>query len=386
MNDPAAPPPSGSQSQPAQSGQPAQPAKPAQPAPVRHWGDNAVFCVYDLAVSPVTFDFLQFLGGCESFRVSKGAEHIHVIITHGNNAAYRRHTPKDLALDDAAKMWRVQHILAPAAWQLKHCSGVSVYKSRLDCARFLRNIPKERVFPPNYDLNKPSIFFMMYQVCQVAAKGLPVQGMEADPACLANVDLWLKEQGIDRPIVALNLRQSTFESSRDCRIDDWARFAEHIRSRGFEPVAVPDTDIALTTQQSTRDPRLKWYYPGGLDVGLRLAMFRRAKITASFGGGPAFMNVFMPDTNFLIFMGFDVMPKAVPSKEAMHRTMGFPWGEQFPFASPTQVLDWRPDKYEHLVEAFDDLLVKVQAKDAAKDAAKLATAEISAAASSGADI
>lgn len=356
MNDPAAPPPPG-----------AQPDQNAQPAP-KHWGQNAVFCVYDLALSPVTFDFLQFLGGCEAFRVSRRAEHIHVMIVHGNGASYRRRTPKDFALDDAAKMWRVQHILAPCAWQLKQCSGVSVFKSRLDGARFLQNVPKDRVFPPKYTINAPTMFFMMHQVCSVAKGGLPVQGMEADPACLANVDLWLKEQGVDRPVVALNLRQSTFEPSRDSRIDDWVRFAEHIRSCGFEPIAIPDTDIALTTQESTRDQRLKWYYPAGLDVGLRLAMFRRAKITASFGGGPAFMNVFMPDTNFLIFMGFEVMPKAVPSKEDMHRTMGFPWGEQFPFASPTQVLDWRPDKYEHLVEAFDDLLVKVEAKDAAKRA------------------
>ena len=325
-------------------------------APLERLVENAIYGVYDLAVCPNTFDILQFLGSAEAFRRARNAKHIHVCFVMGPGLQFRKLTHKDRVMSDELKMWRVRHILEPCARMLAHSSGVSFFYSRPDLGRFLRHVPKHLVFPLDYQVSAPTRYFLTTGAVHLWNQGFDVRGLTPSKAALDNVQTWIETQGITKPIVSMTLRQSSLEEGRDCQFDNWMRFSEVVRAHGMHPVAIPDTEVALKLGPKSYSTEIDWYPLAAIDVDLRAALYKKSLLNMSFSGGPAFINVYTPGNNYLIFTGFVSMPKAAPTKEELAAQMGFAWGEQFPWATPTQRLVWEPDHYENLVQEFEAMV------------------------------
>lgn len=322
--------------------------------------DFTVYAVYDLAVSPITFDVLQFLQCAEMYRRMIKFARLNVVFVLGPNRQFRRATPKDEAVEIADKYWRLRHIHMEAAWLLKSCSGVNVFVDRGEAQRLLANLADIQVFPPKYKLGDPKWMFMVVQVLNMYRRtNISPIVFEASEAAVKSVDRWIERNGLTKPIVSLTLRHSIYESDRNASIPDWLAFARTLSDRGYDPVFVPDTDQALVARPDDYQTEFPHYWPGPVNMELRAALYRRAHICMSDNGAAAFIHHWMPDCHSIIFQPPSKIPgvfrRTQEGQAGIERVLGIKAGEQLPYCSPTQRLAWVDDSYENLVAEFDHL-------------------------------
>ena len=66
--------------------------------------NNTMYCVYDLAIAPITFDFMHFAVISEMARAANKFDYVHFVFTLNAERQWRMHTPKDKALSVEDKM------------------------------------------------------------------------------------------------------------------------------------------------------------------------------------------------------------------------------------------------------------------------------------------
>src|SRR5579883_2533363 len=94
-------------------------------------GDDILYAFYDLAVAPITFDFLWFLAGADLMRRREGKATVHVVIVPGPRQGLRREQPDyERIIDSNARRARISNILLPACALLPSVSGVTVASTR----------------------------------------------------------------------------------------------------------------------------------------------------------------------------------------------------------------------------------------------------------------
>ena len=88
--------------------------------------DGVLYAFYDLAVAPITFDFLWFLVGAELARQRRGLGSVHAVIVPGRQAGLREEDPHyDQFIDAAARRARIGNILLPACALLPSLAAVT---------------------------------------------------------------------------------------------------------------------------------------------------------------------------------------------------------------------------------------------------------------------
>lgn len=322
--------------------------------------DATVYAVYDLAVSPITFDVLQFLQCAEIYRRAINVSRINFVFVLGPDRRFRTVTPKDHAVQVPEKHWRLRHIHMEAAWLLKSCSGVNVFLDRAEARRLLSNVPDVQIFPPKYKLGDPKWMFMVVNVLALYRRsGISPIVFEPTDAAVKAVDRWIERNGLGRPIVALTLRNSVYETDRNARIGDWTAFARTLRDRGFDPVFVPDTDQALIANSADYHTEFPHYWQGPVNMELRAALYRRSHVCMSDNGAAAFIHHWMPDCHSVIFQPPSKVPQVFRAtregQAGIERVLGIKVGEQLPYCSPTQRIAWVEDTYDNLIAEFDRL-------------------------------
>lgn len=326
--------------------------------PLNQGLDNqTLYAVYDLAISPITFDVLQFLQLAEIHRRHVGFGRLSVVFVLGPERRFRERTPKDLAVAYSDKFWRLRHIHMQACWLLPSCSGVQVFLDRAEAARLLGRVPPQHVFPPKYRLDEPKWSFLVANVVSYHKQSgrTPLVFRPTDAACQA-VDRWIEANRLTRPIVALTLRNSIYEEDRNARFEEWLRFARRIDRDGYQPVFVPDTDQALVATPRDYQTEYPHFWQGPIDLELRVGLYDRSHICMSDNGAAAFIHHWMKDSHSVVFQPPSKVPqvfrKTGEGQSGMERVFGFKAGEQFPYCTPTQRLAWVEDIYDNILAEF----------------------------------
>ena len=73
-----------------------------------HQGNNTLYAIIDLAISPCTFDHMHSMVNADMARRANNLSELHFIFILGPGESFRQQTPKDTALSQAEKLWRVR--------------------------------------------------------------------------------------------------------------------------------------------------------------------------------------------------------------------------------------------------------------------------------------
>ena len=96
---------------------------------------GALYAFYDLQMSPVTFDFFQFLILADLDRRARGLGKLHVVIIP-EATDIRKKFVLD-RFDEVDMNWRIRQILVPGCSLMPSCGGlVTVCGSRTEAANF----------------------------------------------------------------------------------------------------------------------------------------------------------------------------------------------------------------------------------------------------------
>lgn len=294
-------------------------------------------CLYDLAESPVTFDFAIFLAVCEYYRRSTGCDSIALTI---RNKEFRNRTPRDKHTSLAEKQARVYGILLPCCALLPSVTTVTLTDQ----------VDGQHIFPPAID---PAVgFYTAYLARALVEVWEPAHG---DPRCLTAPARAkdLVAARYPKPYVTLTLRTSTHAPERNPVIEDWKMFARWLEEQGYWPVFVPDTEVVLRYDPAAHPSgRFAVDIAAALDVRLRLALYEGAIMNVGSSNGPIGMAFFSKAP----LLQFDHLRSSKFDAAQWQELNGFAVGGQFPWSAPNQRMRWVNSTFENLRAEFERAL------------------------------
>lgn len=282
---------------------------------------DASYHCYNLANSPLGFDFLTWLVEAEMTRVREGA---------------------------------------PAPLKIGFYFGTDGRAERVAYRRaFLDNI-----FRPLLSLigavedsaairGRHKHYFVGRDIVAAARAGERVPLLAAPPLAGKYLDLlWTGYRLSLQPPVTITLRESGHWPHRNSNVDAWFRFALYLKEKGERVVFIRDTQRAVEPL-----PMFPVIGPAATDVRIRMALYERARANLFVSNGPATLALFS-ERPFLQFIRVEPPDSAANFNTAKFwaESMGVPVGEQYPWSAPDQRLVFKPDDYDNIVQAWEEFI------------------------------
>jgi hypothetical protein len=264
--------------------------------------------IYELAKSPPTHDFVNWLARAEYMRRASMDPHLQVRVVAGQ----RDWSDRDKQYSVDRREWRIENLLLPLA----------------------RLVPS---------VNEATRAVTGTQVLSYANPGRPVPPIFKAPRLAREI----VAEALPNNVVTITLRDSDFERQRNTRFHEWLKVADWLDGQGFTPVFVPDAEAHMRgLNLNVRHPV---YTPASHNVALRLALFEHARMNLMTNSGIMVLALHS-EINMMAFRLFvaDVLSCSV----AHMKRSGF---------SPDH--NWGPGKKTYWEEDYADDVIGVLKRD-----------------------
>ncbi|MGE5538004.1 MAG: hypothetical protein ACM30I_05270 [Gemmatimonas sp.] len=313
---------------------------------------------YDLAVSPITFDFVWFLVGADIERRRRGLANVDIVIVPGPENGLRREQPDyEAVIDPASRRARIFNILLPACALLPFTRGITLAHSRAH-ADWIASSAGESVFPPRYEPKLPR--YLGPAPALDASRG-GEQNIAVLRAADSNLDLvrrWLEQRTAGRRVVTITLRDYAYMPARNSDLQAWTAFAHSLDRDRFIPIFIPDTDQCLRALPAALSP-FAVCVEAAWNLGFRMALYEQAFVNLGVNNGPMGLCWLNERTRYITFK---ILSETVPQTTRDYMALlGFDVGKSLPFATPYQKWVWEVDSLAVIQREFDGFLRRVSA-------------------------
>jgi len=282
------------------------------PVTFRELLKTTLTAVYDLAVSPPTYDFISFLAEAERARIEAGHTHLDVVFMAGPVDGFRE---DNLPPDTAARDGMLARICVPACRLLPSVRNVSVLKNRQDV--------EGNIFPHGWTVLTPVHHYGTFYLKNALR-------------CLRATASARRAVKVQKPYVTITLRQAEYWPKRNSNLDEWSQAAQHMAQRGFEVVWLEDTSESADVAA--------W------DVDIRLALYEGAACNLGVSNGPMAL-CYVSDVSYLVFKL--IAPDSPTASAEFLRANGMEVGDQF---GGNGRLVWEDDNADVIIREFDNFL------------------------------
>ena len=309
-----------------------------------------MFAVYDLAVSPHTFDILPFLVAAEIRREELECESMHfVLVPAGDDAADQPYA--DLGnVSQANYAWRVRQIIMPATALMPSCRSTTVTAGREEAAQIIRDADR-RIFPENYSVEAPVAGFSMAEVEAWARRSGDIPTLEATEQALTYARSWIEQHAGGRLPISITLREAFNAESKNSNVEAWARFTRTLDRERYFPFLIRDTDRVFEPTPDYWDG-VAQFPLAAVNLELRAAVYECAHLNMIGSSGPTQLCMLDRRTRCLIY-NIGVPGWHDTRAEAYRENYGIEMGDQLCLMTPFQRLVWGADDYETITRHFD---------------------------------
>lgn len=293
--------------------------------------------VYDLEVGANTYDFACFLVAAEMEATRRGLPGYEVVLL----PKYRKDLyENDYAriVDESGHQWRIQQLLIPLTHMSARCKGVLYVRDRAIATGYIEGY---RVFPELY--GPWSLRAIDYVDFYRTAKERGFEGLAASEHARRSVSRWLRTRDITKPVIIITLRGYGHDPARDSNVSEWRKLSHHIAKLGFEPIIIPDTDVA-TDPLPAEGFSGRYFLEACWNLDMRMAMYEAAYVSLFVNNGPAQLAALSRSCRYVIFK-WATSESPLASVEYL-ASRGLEPGKPFPFAMPGQYLVWEDDSFE----------------------------------------
>lgn len=270
---------------------------------------------YDLAVGPVSFDFVVFLVKAELARRQCRADWLHVVIVPFAQGVGGMFRDKSQFYDEHEARWRLWNICIPACPLLR---ASVTFAPDWERARLLK---AGEIWPEDWDRQTlKHRRHLIGDVISAARGGLAIPRLNASEHARRSARAAFGRRG--RPVVTMTWR-STYLEERNTRAPQWLEALHHIEDRGYSVLVMRDTREALDAGAGY----------GELNLDLRMACYQEAALNLQANNGAASLCWFSERPYRMFGAG-------VPADEwdGLFVKQGLPLGESWPWAGPQQKL------------------------------------------------
>lgn len=241
-------------------------------------GRAVLTAIYDLTVSPVSFDFVSFLLEAESQRLKRGHEHMRVLIVPPEGGHFRRDRLAPFEPGTAKPSHDLRRrmcttICEPMPALLPSC----VESARLVTRDLLQKYDLRGAWPPGPE----PAYGQQYNAKAYRENNYPFR----HPS----------RQKREKKLVTLTLREAAHWPQRNSDRNAWLALYRALKKAGYKPVFIPDVDTPFAEPGCDVDHR------ASLDLLHRAALYERAHLNVFVNNGPAWMATAQREARVLIF-------------------------------------------------------------------------------------
>jgi hypothetical protein len=307
-----------------------------------------VTAVYDLNANPISYDFAYFLASAEVF-ARKNKKNTFIVLFVPQSEYCSIDEEYRSVIDQESMKWRFENIILPLMNIYPACIGHSILPKRSDTSEAIKG-----------KLLYPELFSERFPRCdyypEVYASKNKFLGFSASIQGKRYIDSWKKINKISGKIITITLRQYNYERIRNSNIDEWVKFAQFIREKGFTTVFIPDTDASFI-----HDPRFDDFIVFDApcwNLGIRMALYEGVDLNFFATNGVNAIAILNRKVASIIMKS--IVPGSKQATAEVYIERGISVGQKTYdlFEDQFQILSWKDDTSENIRKEFDQFLAK----------------------------
>lgn len=307
--------------------------------------NQLLYGIYDLEVSPITFNIVEFLCSLEIHAKKRNKIGFVVIFVPKKIKKIDYVSEYEKIIDEHSSNWRVDNILIQMLSLHPKCKGISLLPNRNEVKDIINN---HDIYPELYDgLNLRTTDTL--ELYKLAKEPGVFDGLKATPQGLKYIKQYINEKNINKKIITIVIRQYGYDSARNSNLKEWALFVKYLITLNYHPIIVPDTDNAFNSDLPF--DREYIFSDCCWNVQLRMALYEASHLNFSSPGGGGAIMLFNPRCR-CIFMNMMPSGSIITTPEEVLRKSGYKMGQQWNFLTDDQVLCFLPDTFENIKTQF----------------------------------
>ena len=323
---------------------------------------KVLYAFYDFAISPVTFDLVQFLVLAESERQRVNCNSLHIVFVPGPNdgfspveiSVYRKLGQDDCDID--SMRWRLRNIMLPLCWLIPSCRGITICTS-LEEAQIMQTSVAQYIFPRGYSVQFPKENYSLFELSKRNVSGY----IQATSQARRFVSEWVDQRDIGkRKIITITLRWCLYQRERNSNMKAWNKFIQNLDLTIYYPVIVRDTwtafkPLPLEFENFCIFEEACW------NMELRIALYELCYLNLSVNCGPIVLCIFDSRTRYLLFRRINLSQINMPR---FFRSEGLEVDSQYKHATSFQRVVWKDDTYPIIQEEFEEMCKRIEKREA----------------------
>ena len=290
-----------------------------------------LYCIYDMEVSPCSYDFLTFLYTAEVCRIRRKLDKIKLYIVKATHGDFRQDSLRSTIQNENY----FNNVIIPGISLLGSCVSFS-WSSREELA-WLNVTNATQIFPRGYSVANPTAEYVGRELVASKVRGDKIAAFKA-PEYAEKLAKKFHQSLDGKNFITVTLRELEREDPDDIRkmkIDVWKSIFKKIQEMGIVPVIIRDTQNVFNEPLFEDAVELSL---ASLHLPFRVAIYEKALlnfiktngpiVTLLFGNAPGII-LFEPDNK-----NFSTSDNWFIEKFGMVR------GSQFPMQTKNTICIW----------------------------------------------
>ena len=304
-----------------------------------------LYCFYDFAVCPASYDFFAFLYAAEICRIRRNLKSIEIILIKGPVQNFRGDSMRPKEVNDTFLL----NVIIPGLSILPSIeSYLWVSRDSLN----ISDINKMNIYPRGYQLEKPTAEYTLKELAAAKIRG-DKPGFFRAPAFARNLaqEFINAEIGMG-PFITLTTREEDRSDHNTRRInkDMWIGIFKKLMDIGVTPIIVRDT--AKTFNKPIFEDIIE-VSTASIHLPFRLALYENALCNFTRNNGTANLKFFSKSV-VRYFAEFSEHTNFL-SKNWWEVNYGMTLGSQLPMTSTTSEIIWGPENSDYILETIKNL-------------------------------
>ena len=313
---------------------------------------NRLAAVYDLRVSPSSFDFLSFLIGAEYFRTLRKLDSIDlfVLLVGPKHGGFRGDNFRGFLQNQMF----FQNVIVPSTGLMPSIANLHFLKGFVNLERY-----GQQLYPPGWSITAPTAGFLCEMMVAAEYLQLPFSGLSTPGYALKTVQDLLAQIAPGRKVMTLTSRElerEDPEKNRSITESEWVKFArEWAIPNGYFPILVRDTKNQFLNE--TLEPYHQFNVFSS-SLHLRTALYELSELNFFKPNGPLSLSMFNYKSRSIVFFETD-SNASTSEKWYLQRYNMYP-GDSFPQTTNRTLWVWKADSFRNIVSSAELLIQRLR--------------------------